>query len=284
MAINDRYFESLKELYVRCCNEADVDPGSFLKKAIGSTKNKIYGAVIKSKYDAGIYDSLATSLLEEGYIRSIDNHDGQYTITAKGVWAIEEKYYGQNISDIIGELDSRFFSSESERINDKNKIILFATIAAHAFSENNGISYASGAEKAFINMMEESFELLYKLKRIKISSFESIFKSKNSQKKDEAVLTSSIDSLPRSTYSLFMSKKNRYYVNLLNNQTIDKNELKCLLKIIFENIGVGEIEMIMESCKTISLNYGYYYHKDYILSDSEYNEAIESSLVELAGL
>ena len=285
MAINDFYLDSLKELYIRCCNEINVEPGTFLKKTIGSTKNKIHNAIVKSRYEAGIYDPLAEALLDEGYIRSIDNRDDQFTITAKGMWIIEKEYYGQSVNDILDELDGRFFCSELEKITDKNKVVLFAAIAVHAFSENNSINYVNpGAEKAFLNMMRESFELLQKLKRIDIPSFESIINSNNNQKKSTALLTSNIDTLPRSTYSLFVSKKNCYYVELIgDDQKIDKNALKSLMKIIFGDIGVADIDTIMKSHKDISLNYGCYFHNDDTISYSEYCDAIEWSLTELAG-
>ena len=285
MAINDFYLESLKELYLRCCKEINVNPGSFLKKTIGSTKNKIHNAIIKSKYEAGRNDPLATFLLEKGCIRPLGNRDDQYIITAKGMWLVEEKYFGQNACGLIEELDNRFFRSELEKMTDKNRIILFATIAAHAFSENSGINYVDpGTEIVFIDLMKDSFETLRRLKKIEISSFESILNANNNQKKNVALLTSNIDLLPRSTYSLFISRKNCYYVNLINNQTIDRGGLKSLLKIIFEDIGVEDIDVIMDGCKNISLNYGCYFQKDGAISYSECNDAIEYSLVELAGL
>ncbi|WP_400206602.1 hypothetical protein [Candidatus Methanarcanum hacksteinii] len=282
MTISDFYLDSLKALYIRCCDEAGMEPGSFLKKTISSKKNKIYSAVVNSKYEAGACDPLAAALLEEGYIRPIDNSEHQYSITAKGMWIIEKEYYSQNIDDIINELDDRFFCSEPEKITDKNKIILFATIAVHAFSEKDGIN--PSAEKTFLNMMRDSFEVLHSLKKIDIPSFESIFDTKNTQKKKAGILTSTIDTLPRSTYSLFVSKKNCYYVNLIDNQTINKTGLKTLLKLIFDNISVNDIGTIIDGCKNISLNYSCYYHEDDTISNSDYNNAIELTLTELAGL
>lgn len=285
MVMNESCFESLKGLYIRCCKEINVEPGLFLKKTISSTKNKIHNAVLKSKYETGPHDPLAVALFEEGYIRKINNCDDQYTITAKGMWAVEKKYYEKNENDIINELDDRFFCSELEKMTEKNKIILLAIIAVHGFSEKNGINYVdAGAEKAFLNLMRDSFEILHELKRVDIQSFDSLLSANNNQKKNTAVLTSTIDTLPRSTYSLFVSKKNCYYVDLVKDKKIDKVGLKNLLKLILGDLEVSEIEVIMNGCKDMSLKYSCYFHKDDSICDSEYDDAIELSLTELAGM
>lgn len=158
---------------------------------------------------------------------------------------------------------------------------MFATIAVHAFSEENGINYTM--ESVFLNMMEDSFKVLHELKIIDIPSFESIFVAKNNQKKKVGLLTSTIDTLPRSTYSLFTSKKNCYFVNLVDNNSIDLIGLKTLLKLVFDDICVADIDKIIDGCNDISINYGCHYHKDDTIPDANYNDAIRSSLFGLIG-
>ena len=58
----------------------------------------------------------------------------------------------------------------------KNKIILFALVAVHAYSEKCGINYVEvGAERVFLDLMQDSFTLLKNTGRIELSSFDSIF-------------------------------------------------------------------------------------------------------------
>ncbi len=285
MALNEFQLSALKILYDRCCNKADTKPGTLLASTFGSRKNRIYAAIVQSKYESTEYDPVAMALKTEGYIRSLEHEPGSYTITAKGAWIVETECYGKSPDEIIEELDKKYFSVVQEKLSDKNKVLLLSLVAVHAFSEKCGVNYTElGVEQDFLNMNSDSFTLLKKLDRVSTPSFDSFFTAKNNQKKKTAQLTSSIDVLPHCTNSLFVAKRNNYYLELLKNGEIDKTALKDVIRVIFDKISITEIDYIIDTCKEMSLRYSCTFCKDDQVSDIECNHLIENCVNELAGL
>lgn len=285
MTLNEIHKDVLKNIYVRCCACAEIKPGYLIRKTISVNKNRVYKAVINSHYETTEFNSVVGVLEGEGLIRSIDNKPGSFVITAKGAWLVENLFYGVSEDDLISSIDDRFFHIELGKLNDKNKIILFALVAVHAYSEKCGINYVEvGAERVFLDLMQDSFTLLKNTGRIELSSFDSIFTGTSNQKKRQAQLTNNIDVMPQCTYSLFVAKKNCYYLDLFHDGSIDKSGLRTIFQIIFNKVKLSEIDTIIHSCKEISLKYGSVFCNDIDLSDSDCNDLIEKCVNDLAGV
>ena len=285
MTVTEIQSEVLKQIYLRCCNILKLSPGEFMQTMITATKNKINTAVIESKYVTTENDPIAIALRDEGFLKEYNNTDSEYVLTSRGVWYIETTRYGITVDNIISALDDKFFVTDLKKINDKNKLILFSLIAVHAFSEKCGVNYVDlGCESAFLGMARNSSVLLKKLGRIKAESFESMFTSNHNQKTKTATLTGTINELPGCTYSLFIGKKNCYYLNLYKDGEINKNDVKKLLKVVFDTVSISEIDDIVSVCLDISAEYSTVFCKDDRISSYVCHDIIETSVNELAGL
>lgn len=285
MEIDEIFLESLKILYDRCCKQLGVNPGELIIRTFNSNKNTIYNSITSSCFETTEFDPQVTALMNKGYIRPFESKSGSFLMTAKGAWVIEKTCYGKTEDDLINVIDERYFCTEIKKLNDKNRMILLALVCTHAFYEGRGLNYAElGKEQGFISLMQESFQILSKTKRISVESFESFFSKKSTQKKRSAVLTSSINDLSKCTFSICVTKSNCYYLNLYKNGIIDSSGLKTILQLIFGPVRLSEVDDIIRSCKEVSLKYCSIYASDDQISDIYCNDLIENCINNLAGL
>ncbi len=281
MSINSDSEITLRELYDRCCKETNIKPGELLNKTLSSTKNTIYSGVTGSSLEVPINQDIQ-SLLDENYIRKFKGV--RITITAKGVWYIEEKFYSGNIEKLIDSFDKKYFQVQLEKMPDNNKILLLGTICAHAFSDKCGISYLGLNNEHFISLMRSSFNLLKPLHLVKASTFEEFLDSNNHQKTKSAKLTNKVDILSKATYSIFISRNNSYYLNLVKDGKLDLKNLKVVLELVFGSVPIDSVDLIVDKMRSISLDYSYIFSKNSEISEQDANDAIQQRIEEIAGL
>ncbi len=178
--ISDSAESILKPLYERCCNAGKIKPGNFFIKGLSSNKNTIYSIVTKKTLKAPVVNQDVQELLNNGYIREFQLPE--YTITAKGIWYIETKYYSMTTNQILEFFDKRFLEEEDIELVDSNRVILLGTICAHAFSSDCELSPTGLNSNHFLSLMRDSFDLLKSLELVNAPSFDALIESKNSQK------------------------------------------------------------------------------------------------------
>ena len=272
----------LKRMYDKCCEQSSTKKGDLLCSSLKNTKNNVIKKITADEccYKATITDPFIKQLELDKYVALYK--PGTYILTSKGVWEVESYYYGLSIDKLLCSINEKY-DCGCEKINDRNKIILFATLASHAFSSDSSIKSSMEYENTFMELMTESYNCLSSLGRISITYEKFIGENNSTSKRTVSNIMSNVDKLPGSTYSLFISKNSSYYVSIYNKETIDTESLKTLLSVIFNTVNVDEIKPITEFCKKISSRVCSIFNDSYDAKiENSIDEAIEECLEELA--
>jgi len=274
----------IKTMYDDCVSNLVEKTNSLILSSIKSNKNTIRSALNASAIKVRNDHPSVNILLDVGYIRCI--MPGTYALTAKGAWYVESTFYNHNIDMILEHLDSKCYVLDSEKISEKNKIILFALLSARCFTDKTCAEYSTDeTEKIFLQLLYNSLNFLTNGEYIKSSSFDS--SSKASSKSELGKFTDKIDKLPSCTYLLFKAPGNRYYLDIVQNGKINAESLTSLFKIVFDgNINIDDVDKIVDFCKGQCMHLGYIYHlnKGESFSGSEIDTVIEECIMSAAGL
>lgn len=225
-------------------------------------------------------DPFAKQLEKYGYV--VLYKPGIYVLTSKGVWEVESRYYGLTLETLLEAFNEKY-DCGCDKLSDRNKVILFATIASHAFSSTSSIKNSSEYESIFMELMEESYNFLSSIERISIPYEKFSGGTKATTKRPSSKIMSTVNELPGSTYSLYVSKNSTYYVSIYNNGKLDTEALKSLLSVVFGVVNVDEIAVIAETCRNISSKVCAQFNDEYDAAlENTLDDTIEECLEELA--
>lgn len=273
----------LKRIYDNSLEILSDKSNSLVISSISSKKNSIAKCLINGAYHSSSDDPTIRTLELNDLIRCYK--PGQYILTAKGAWFIEETYYGRTINDMISKIDDKSFALNTEKISEKNKVIVLSLISARCFSEKTSLEYSTEETRgAFMALLRNSFELLSELGIID-SSFESMCKT--TTKNEISSFLNAIDKLPALTYQIFSRYgRNRYYLDVVENDVIQKEKVISLFRIIFEgDIPLEFVEVLSTFCNNMPLEYGYMFHGEgESFSGSDIDRIIEDCIYSASGM
>ncbi len=230
---------------------------------------------------------ILSELQNKKLIRNTDTLNS-YTITAKGIWDIENK--NNFISELIllDYLDQKFFNvyNVSEKpLTDKQKVIIFSMLAARTFSEKSSVDLKKDETvmNTWKEIVDKSYEKLKSLNLISELDQKDLY-GKSGNEHPVSNLYRHTDELPKKTRGLFKALGNqKYFLDLLQNNEISKETLSFLFKQIFNNkvLSTSEINEIDSFCREIAFTKNIYLFdpRDHIFSKPEYDEIIRETLL-----
>ena len=229
---------------------------SLLVYILSSRKNTIKRAFQNSSRRMDPFQATIMKTLEnEGLIREIE--PGSYSLTAKGVMYVELELRQNSIDELTEWIDREYLCMDNEPIGDKNRVILLALFSARCFSEDTCASYSDERrEKAFLELLENSYQFLHKRGLVKTDALEST-KDAKSKSKISSILNQ-IDKLPSSTGMRFIASSKNYHLKVTSNEGIDRQSITFITKIILgDDISSQRALELREFCKEQYLKYGF---------------------------
>lgn len=287
----DRKLEILKILYSNILTNLKINKkfndNSILLSFLQLKSNSRFGYLEQSAEDLSRVDnSIIQELINIGYIREA-GEVGYYSITAQGIWKIENEE-GITSYDIIDFIDKKFFniSLVDRGLTDKEKIILLSLISARAFSQNYAFDLKKGDTTldSIKRIIDQSYELLYELNLINEMNEKALY-GKRGNEHIVSHLIRHTDQLPKKTKSLFIAPGDqKYYLSLSKNGNLSEKKLVFLLKEIFEKrdfLDIEECEKIMDYCNKIVYDEGIHIYDN--ISESfatpMYDDCIYNSII-----
>lgn len=236
--------------------------------------------------------SIVDDLLSNRFIRSGEK-PGEYLITPKGIWHYEneKKIFGlEYFLDFIDKNYFDMFKGTRKSFDAKEKIVIFTMIAIRAFLNNNPIDL--NVDHETINKWNEIFDksrkMLLDLNVINQSEYDNFWKEdiKNDEIQNAVYyLMRHMNSLSEKTNDIYITlKKKKYYLNISKKEDLMVEELKFLLRKVFEGIELSMVikENIFEFLKSISFNYSIYvFHDSNEFSNPKFNNIIKDILYSL---
>jgi hypothetical protein len=226
-----------------------------------------------------------SSMLGKKLIQTTDKPKN-YTITAKGIWHIENKKGLMTNEKLIQSIDNKFFKLfrlSEKALTDKEKVILFSMIAARSFSEESSVDLKRdrAALDAWKNITDRSFMLLKNL-GITTKLNENELYGKPGNELEVSSLFRHTDALPKKSKGIFTSIGNqKYFLNLSKEFIISEENLSYLFKqIIGDKINPKVIDEIYNFCCEIARNKNIFIFdiKKHKFSKPEYDQIIKNVL------
>lgn len=265
-----------------------VNEKSIFISALDMKSNDRYRLLSESAVSTDeIPKSILTDLKTKKWIRNTDTLN-TYTITAKGIWEIENT--SSKISDniLLEYIDEKFFNvyGISEKpLSDKHKVVIFSMIAARTFSEKSSVDLNRDetARNTWKDIIDESYEKLKTLHLISKLNRESLYGIQGNEPPVSTVFRHT-DDLPKKTRGLFKAPGNRkYFLDLYLDSKISKDGLSHLFKLIFDEkiLAIPDINEIDSFCRYIANNKNIYIFdpREHIFSRPEYDEIIRDTLL-----
>jgi len=246
-----KYMHILKMMHDKLPNPN----GSIVISDLYATKGKIQGKIRAADYKTSD-NPLIEQAFSDGMVKL--KEPNVYILTAKGAWAVETKFLGYSINDLLEKIDKERFGDDSknEKTSDKNKVILLSLLSTRAFSKETVASYRDDMlAEAFWKILSESAKFLLENKIIS-TEFADMYDETGSKGKFGTLL-GEIDKLQQSTLGIFVPKSSTYHLDVADEEgDLNSNKIVHIFKVIFEEIPLSLIEPLNEFCFNISRTYG----------------------------
>lgn len=286
----------LEQLYNRLHDVLLLDKNiSSIKSIIFSLlkikNNRRFTILTKAAIDKNRFTPIEIETLKSlKYIREIEG-TSKISLSAKGIYYIEEKRSIYANYSIIDFIDEEFFLVVNESIKElkeREKVILLAMILGRSFSKNSVVDFrrSEKTKDEWTEITNISMELL---KKFGVIDFESPIDIYGESKSDEAIINlyRHSEELPRKTNNIFQSNLNKlqYYLDLDNQGEFDSERLHKLFKKLFYKISLNneQINDILNICTEISRTKDIFlYDPDkHIFSDIKYDRKIKETLLSI---
>jgi len=202
---------------------------------------------------------LANALINDKLIRAYED-DNKYTLTALGLWEVENEKYP--LMKLLDFFDDKYFniSGHAKQIIDKEKIILLSLISLRSFS----LKYAIDLKKNnnVLNnlkiVLDDICELLIEIGEIKENYRKQLYGKKGNEHIVSNVFRHT-DSLPKKTHAIYTTvNPQKYFLNIPNNDEAMEKYLILLFGKIFENkvnLTNRSVNIILRKIKNIAYNF-----------------------------
>lgn len=269
-------------------NKKKVNKNSIIISFLLINSNERYRLLNESSISLdNIPMHITTDLRTKHFIRNTDKLNN-YTITANGIWEVENKNNIINESILIKYLDDKFFNVygvSDKPLSDKEKVILFSMIAARAFSEESSVDLNKDetVRNSWKDIMDKSYEKLNSLHLISKLDRISFYGKPGNEHPVSGVFRSNED-IPKKTKGLFKAAGNRkYFLDICQESKISKENLKYLFRLIFGDkvLSIPDINEIDAFCRDIANSKNIYIFdpREHIFSKPEYDEVIRDTLL-----
>ncbi len=287
-AENSRYLKKFyDQLYDSILKEKKTHIVSVFFSLLKMSANKRYMVLEKSTIStSNIPSQTIKYLLDDGFIRQSEVIDS-YVITAKGVWEHEKINGTMSENVIIDFLDNELFTvyESGKPLTEREKVVLFAMIAARAFSEASSIDLQHDDEitNGWKTIIDKT---ALKLKELNIISENDSIYGHGGTELAVSRLIRHTDKLPRKSKGIFRtssSRSQKYYLDLYKNSQLSKEKLTFLFQLVFEKkLSFELLDDITKFCQGVAYNDVIYVYdvRTHIFSNPQYDDVIRDALRE----
>ncbi|MFC1874091.1 hypothetical protein ACFLYX_02180 [Chloroflexota bacterium] len=225
-------------------------------------------------------------LFEFNLIQYIDQGKN-ITLTSKGIWQAEKSLgllEDDTVTDYIENKWFECFKDINQELVEREKIILFTTLAVRAFSEQSSVNLKKGdrVDNAWRDAVEKAFDFLLENGIIKDKTLkEALFGGEGYKPSLNPVKNCFrySENLPKKTNGLYVAKSLKYFLNLENTGEIDINDLVFLFEAIFKDkVDFELMEKINSFCRDMSYAKSAQVFDNHIFASPSYDDLVKESL------
>ena len=289
----ERLYDRLYDDYLLSLKNSKIKVTSIIFPFLHMNSNNALRLLSQSSLDSLSIPSAELNWLKtKNFIRETDEVN-KYTITAQGIFSIEEKRAKVNTKSLIDFIDSKFFnlfSSLEATLDDKGKIIIFAMMAARVFSDKSPVDLKKSdkASEVWLEILTRSYELLKSINVIKEQPITKIF-GEEGKKGNESAASYRFRRtgyLPKVTKRIFNAPGGqKYYLDLSDGKDLKTRDLQFLFKKIFEgsSLDSNRISKILDFFKEIAHTKDKYIFDidKHIFTRFEYDSTIKDIIIKL---
>lgn len=225
---------------------------------------------------------LLEELIKDNLVIPSNQKLNMYSITAHGIWLIEQEKYCFKEIDILDYFQSRI-NSKSQKfrkpLKNDDKIILLSMISVRTFTEDNPMDLK---DKKNIEIWSEIFKNSNNF--LKKKNFVDISKKSKSYDKERDFVTYMVrhaNDLPAQTLNKYKytSNKKKYFIQLdFTNKDSIVNDLKFLFGLVFNKFNNIELlEECIDFFNQSAYNFGTFFHNKTFLT-KDYDDLIKLAL------
>ncbi|MGD0451711.1 MAG: hypothetical protein ABSA79_11745 [Candidatus Bathyarchaeia archaeon] len=209
------------------------------------------------------------SLLTKKQIQVLGNV-GTYAITAKGVWDYEQNFGLVSEETLFSYINEKFFSGASSSSNrddldDREAVILFAMIAARAFSEKSLVDLKKddNVKEKWREVLEKSYDLLTDLHLIRKLKKEDFLRKSGNEHVVSSIFRHNGPAVQKTRGIYVYTGRYGYYLDIFGEDVLSKEKLSYLFWKIFKgSLSSDSADLILQFCKEISSKESIYLYDD----------------------
>lgn len=283
-----KFYNLLRDNLLR---EKNIKDKSILISFIETRSATRYRLLSNSTLSSSLMpNSILMELLTKKDIQ-VQGEIGSYAITAKGVWDFERSLGLMNEENLLSYINEKFFTGEFTSLNakgsldDREAVILFAMIAARAFSEKSTVDLKKNdlVKGKWQEVLERSFDLLHRLEVVKKVKKEDFLGKTGNEHIVSSIFRHNNYSVQK-TRGIYSYKGNcEYFLDVYKNSEFSQENLSYLFWKIFKGtISSDSVDAIIEFCKDISSKESIYLFdvKEHIFSMPTFDSMIKTSLLD----
>lgn len=287
----NKFYSSLYNTILK--NKSKITNKSILISFFSFKSNDRYKLLSESAIPSyKISKDILGELENKKLIRATDTLNS-YTITANGIWEIENRDGTLDITGFLNHIDEKYFNAyvdSNKPLNEKQKVIIFSMIAARAFSDKSTVDLKKNEDttNAWKEITDQTYHKLKDLgiiSNLKIESKDP--KSLYGNPKTErpvSHLYRHTDMLPKITKGIFKASGGQnYFLDLSNDPDMFKERLNYLFDIVIgkTHISYLELDEIYNFCCDIANKKNIYVFDptEHIFSKSKYDEIVRDVLL-----
>jgi hypothetical protein len=201
-----------------------------------------------------------STLLDNGYVQSTGDF-GSYVITAKGVWQFEHELGLLNEEKLLSYLTENYFTTKNQLplskndLNDKERVILLAMIAARAFSKDSAadLKKSEVARDKWKDILGGSFDVLNGMGLVSKTEKTAFIHTRGNEHIANSVFRHNTHMLQKTQAIYRYTREYKYYLDLYNNGVFSSDKLSYLFWKIFQgNIAQPYVDQIADFCNEVS--------------------------------
>jgi len=284
-----KFYDLLRDNLLR---EKNIKDKSILISFIETRSATRYRLLSNSTLSSSLIpNDILMELLSKKDIQ-VQGEIGSYAITAKGVWDHETSLGLMNEENLLSYINEKFFTGESSSLNargnldDREAVILFAMIAARAFSEKSTVDLKKNdlVKGKWQEVLDKSYDLLHRLEIVKKAKKEDFLGKTGGNEHIVSSIFRHNNYSVQKTRGIYSYKGNcEYFLDVYKNSELSLENLSYLFWKIFKGtISSDSVDTIIEFCKDISSKESIYLFdvKEHIFSMPMFDSMIKTSLLD----
>ena len=201
-----------------------------------------------------------STLLQNGDVQSTGDFDS-YVITARGVWRFEQELGLLNEEKLLSYLTDNYFATKNllpkskTDLNDKERVILLAMIAARAFSQDSTVDLKRGdmSRDKWKEIFGSSFDLLNGMGLVRNARRQAFTDDRGNEHIVVSVFRHNNQMVQKTQAIYRYTGDYEYYLDLYKDGMFSCDKLSYLFWKIFQgNIEHRQVDQIADYCTKVS--------------------------------